>query len=93
MALSIDTVWARIKASEGEVFRQIRGKQYRYTVIGSAVRPEGVNQNITRAEFEKALDLLPLESTAAVQHLRGPSYLYSILMDVRVRRSDDWGSR
>lgn len=91
--ISIDTVWARIKASAGEEFHQIRGKPFTYEVCGAAVVPEGINQNIPRVHFEKALELLPLENTVPVQHLRGPSYIYAILMDRRIRGSDEWGSR
>lgn len=91
--ISIDIVWARIKAHESEEFHQIRGKAFSYTVQDSSVVPDGINQNIPRAHFEKALELLPLDGTTGVQHLRGPSYIYAILMDRRVRRSDEWGSR
>jgi hypothetical protein len=91
--ISIDTVWARIKAHEGEVFRQILGKEYTYSIVGSALIPEGINQNIPKAHFEQALSLLPLENTMPVQHLRGPSYIYSVLMDPRIRKQDSWGSR
>jgi hypothetical protein len=90
--ISIDTVRARIKALEGHTFRQVRGKEFKYSIVGSALVPEGINQNITRGEFEKALSLLPLENTAPVQHLRGPSYIYAVLMDKRVRKDDEWGS-
>ena len=89
--MPIDTVWARIRASAGEQFYQIRGKAFTYEVQGSSVKPEGVNQNIPRSHFEDALELVPLESTVPVQHLRGPSYIYAILMDQRIRRSDEWG--
>jgi hypothetical protein len=67
--ISIDTVWAGIKALEGQTFRQIRGKKYTYTIVGSAVVPNGINQNLPKTDFEKALRLLPLENTVAVQHL------------------------
>lgn len=89
--ISIDTIWARIVANEGETFRQIRGKEYTYEVVGSSIIPEGINQNISISQFEKAIDHLPLESTAEIQHLRGPSYIFSILMDPRIRRQDNWG--
>ncbi len=91
--ISIDEIWNRIKSHEGEIFCQIRGKKFIYSVIGSALIPEGINQNIPRAHFKKALVLLPLENTVPVQHLRGPSYIYAILMDKRIRRYDEWGSR
>jgi hypothetical protein len=91
--ISIDTVWARIKAHEGEIFKQIRGKKFTYTVVGASLVPEGINQNIPRSDFERALQFLPLESTVSVQHLRGPSYIYAILMDKRIRGEDEWGCR
>ena len=88
----IDIVWARIRAAAGEEFYQIRGKVFRYEVQGTAVMPEGVNQNIPRSQFEEALELVPLKTTVPVQHLRGPSYIYAILMDLRIRGSDEWGA-
>lgn len=86
---SIDAVWARIKAHEGQQFRQIRGKQFSYTVVGGAVVPDTTNQNISRAHFEEAMKLMPLRDTTLLQHLRGPSYLFAILMDPRIR-GNDW---
>lgn len=92
--ISIDTVWARIKKHEGEEFRQIRGKPFFYTIQGSGLIPEGVNQNIPKTHFERALEFLPLENTVPLQkELRGPSYIYAILMDPQIRRGDEWGSR
>ena len=91
--ISIDTVWSRIKAHEGEVFQQIRGKEYTYIIVGSALIPKGINQNIPKSHFEQALDLLPLQDTVPIQHLRGPSYIFSILMDPRIRKNDSWGSK
>jgi hypothetical protein len=34
------------------------------------------------------LRYVPLPNTVPVQHLRGPSYIYAILMDSRIRRTD-----
>lgn len=84
----LEAIWARIKACEGETFRQIRGGEFTYTVAGSAVIPDRTNQNIPRAHFEEATTLLPLSNTVPVQHLRGPSYIYAILMDSRIRGKD-----
>lgn len=93
MNISIDTVWKRIKRFEGQWFRLIRGKQYKYEVVGNSLTPIGINRNIPRSDFAKALASLPLESTTSVQHLQGPSYIYSILMDKRIRGRDEWGSK
>src|SRR5688572_27003554 len=81
---SIDDVWVTIKKHEGELFRQVRGGEFRYTVVGSALVPDRTNQNIPRTHFEKALGLMPLSSTVPLQDLRGPSYIYAILMDRRI---------
>ena len=81
-----ERIWSRIESLEGQEFRQIRGKPFRYAVHGSAVRPDTTNQQIPRSHFEQAASLLPLSNTVPIQHLRGPSYIYAILMDPRVRQ-------
>ena len=86
--LSFNTIWSRIRENEGQTFRQIRGQKFTYSVIGSAIVPSTTNQNIPKAHFEAATALLPLQNTVAVQHLRGPSYIYAVLMDNRIRKTD-----
>ena len=86
--VGFDTIWARIKAHQGETFRQIRGGEFKYTVTASAIIPDRTNQNIPRTHLEEAAQLLPLENTVPVQHLRGPSYIYAVLMDSRIRKAD-----
>lgn len=83
-----DEVWRRIAAHEGDTFRQVRGQVFTYTLDGKVLRPSTVNQNLSQATFEKALARVPLRSTTDVQDLRGPSYLYAILMDPRIRGRD-----
>ena len=84
----MDVLWSRIKAHEGEKFIQIRGGEFTYAVSGAAVIPDRTNQNIPRAHFEEAIGLLPLSNTVPVQHLRGPFYIFAILMDRRICGSD-----
>src|ERR1700737_1229178 len=78
---SIDAVFERIAAHAGEVFHQIRGAEFRYGVQSDHIIPDQTNQRIAKSEFAKALELVPLPDTVSVQSLRGPSYIYSILMD------------
>ncbi|HEX7002653.1 MAG TPA: hypothetical protein VF168_00490 [Trueperaceae bacterium] len=87
--VGIEQVWERIERSAGEPFRQLRGGKFTYEVRGNALLPDRTNRQLARSQFERALELVPLENTAAVQHLQGPSYIYAILMDPRVRK-DDW---
>lgn len=86
--LPFNTIWARIKANEGQTFRQIRGQQFTYSIVGSAIIPSTTNQNIPKTHIEEASALLPLVNTVPVQHLRGPSYIYAVLMDSRIRLAD-----
>ena len=81
-------VWARIHEHAGEEFVQTRGGVFTYAAHDGYLLPDRTNQNLSRAEFERAFALVPLKDTKTVQHLRGPSYLRAILMDDRIRRSD-----
>lgn len=93
MNISIEDIWKRIQHSEGEVFHLRGGKPYTYEIVGNALVPVGINRNIPRSDFEKALVRLPFENTTSLQDLQGPSYIYSILMDKRIRGGDEWGSQ
>jgi len=83
----VETAWNRVVAQEGEVFTQIRGKEFTYKVAGNAILLSTTNQQVSKTEFDKALPLLPLSNTVAIQHLHAPSYIYAILMDRRIRQN------
>ena len=87
-AASFATVWGRIQGSAGGKFVQKRGATFTYQVRGGHVVPDRTQQQIPRSHFEEAHQLVPLLNTVPVQHLRGPSYIYAILMDFRIRLSD-----
>ena len=82
--LNADELWSRISAHQGDTFRQIRGKEFTYTVKGNVLRPSMTGQNIPRSEFEKALQRMPFENTVPLQDLRGPSYIFAVLKDPRI---------
>jgi len=86
--MSFDKIWSRIEACAGEKFAQIRGGEFTYNISGGHVIPNRTNQQIPISHFEKASGFLPLENTVPVQDLRGPSYIYAILMDDRIRKGD-----
>lgn len=81
-------IWRRIEQHAGEEFRQLGGRPFTYRIRSRCVVPSTTKRQIHRSEFEKALNLVPLENTVPVQHLQGPSYIYAILMDSRIRGSD-----
>ncbi|WP_350300237.1 hypothetical protein [Peribacillus frigoritolerans] len=80
----IEEVWQRIVENEGNIFKQIRGKQFVYTVVGTSIKLTTTNQLVAKSEFEKAVPYLPLSNTVPIQHLRAPSYIYAILTDKRI---------
>lgn len=86
--VTFDTIWSRIKANEGHSFQQIRGQEFTFEVVGQSISLSSTNQNISYVHLEEASRLLPLKNTVSVQHLRGPSYIYAILMDSRIRQQD-----
>ena len=86
--IDVGELWRRVQAHEGEVFRQLRGKEFTYTTTPKVLRPSTTNWQIPRNHFAEAIRLVPLANTVPVQHLYAPSYLYAILMDSRVRGGD-----
>jgi hypothetical protein len=87
---SIDEVWQRIKALERHNFETKTGKPFTFEVSGDVFRPSRAKQNISKADFQKALDLAPFEGPAVVNDLvRGPAYVWAVLHDRRVR-GQDW---
>lgn len=83
--MDIEIVWNRVLDVEGEVFRQIRGKEFSYSVAGNSITLSTTNRSISKKTFEQALEYVPLPDTTPVQHLQAPSYIYAILMDSRIR--------
>lgn len=86
--MNIEVIWERICNNEGEVFHQIKGKEFTYKIKGNSVKLSTTNYNIAKSTFEKALEFVPFENTVSIQHLSAPSYLYAILMDKRIRVND-----
>lgn len=43
------------------------------------------DQNLAPSQIRQALQRMPVEGPGALQDLRGPSYLFALLMDKRIR--------
>lgn len=78
-------MWGRIEAHAGEVFTQKRGGEFRYRMIGNMVVPDRTNHQLPRSHFRTAYERMPVDGPGALGDLRGPSYLYAILTDPRIR--------
>jgi hypothetical protein len=86
---TIEPVWQRIEKNAEKIFRQIKGGEFTYEVQHGHLIPDRTSRQIPRSNFEKALELVPLSTTKEIQHLQGPSYIFAVLMDPRIRK-DEW---
>ena len=86
--IAVSSIWAHIEARERQIFTQIRGGEFKYDPTNTAFAPNRPEQPIPKQRFEEAVELLPLPDMVPVQHLRGLSNIYSVLMGRRIRQSD-----
>jgi len=89
MTVSINEVWQRIKAHQGEEFTTKTGLPFTYRVAGAVLWPSRTDYNLAQSDFAKALALCPLPGPGKINNLvRGPAYVWAILHDSRIRGSD-----
>ena len=86
--MDIETVWERIVAHAGEVFYTKRGIKYTYHIRNHQVILENTNRNIPYSNFETALTVVN-PNIVKFEHLnlQGPSYIYGIITDDRIRKA------
>lgn len=78
--MEFSELWEQIKEREGQVFSTVRGQELRYTVRGNTIIPSRTRCQLSRADFEKAFQLMPLSGPGQISNLvRGSSYIYAIL--------------
>lgn len=86
---SIDDVWRRLKALEGQEFETKTGKPFTIELDGDVFCPSRTKYNVGKADFRKALELVPFDGPGVVNRVvRGPAYVWAVLQDKRVRRLD-----
>jgi hypothetical protein len=86
---SIDDLWARLKRFQGEQFETKTGKPFAYEISGDVVRPSRTKYNVSKADFQKALSLVPFDGPGLVNRtVRVPAYAWAVLHDRRIRRQD-----
>jgi hypothetical protein len=87
--VNVDGVWARIRTCAGQEFRTVTGIPFTYEVPGNYLRVHGIDRNLSRTNFSKAIELMPAEGPGQLQGRQGASYTWAILMDPRIRE-DNW---
>jgi hypothetical protein len=85
MSRNFGPVWQRTVGSAGQGFKTVKGLPFTYEVNGQVVRVSRADQNLSRSEFEKAYNLMPLRRPGQINRIvRGPAYVYAILTDPRI---------
>ncbi len=83
----IDEVWERIKKHEGDKFHTKTYKPFTYKIRGDMFYPSRTHWQVPKADFGKALELVPFDGPGVVNNLvQGPSYVWAVLHDRRIRR-------
>ncbi len=82
-------VWKRIVAYAGEVFTTRRGLEFTYRVDREIFFPSRTDYAISRANFETAYEMVPIEGPGTISNLiRGSSYVWAVLHDERISQGD-----
>ena len=85
---NIEQVWQRIQRHAGEEFHTVTGLPFTYDVPGNYLRPSRTVRHLSRSNFAKAIDAMPVDGPGALAERQGPSYTWAILMDERIRGAD-----
>ena len=89
MKPTVEAVWIRMKALEGQEFETKTGKPFSYEISGNIFRPSRTKYNITKSDFGKALGLVPLDGPGIISNLvRGSAYIWAVLHDRRIRQGE-----
>lgn len=84
-----EEIWKRIVAHAGAPFETKRRLPFTFRVQGDAVVPSRTDYVLHRSDFETAHGMTPCQGPAALgDRVRGPSYIWAILHDPRVRRGE-----
>ncbi len=82
-------VWARIEAHVSSRFVTKTGLPFTYVTEGDVLKNDRTEYPLNRSNFEKAYRLVPFDGPGVVNRdVRGPSYVWAILHDSRIRKSD-----
>lgn len=86
---SLDEVWARLKSAAGDEFETKTGRPFTYEIDGSIFRSSRGRYAVSKADFQRALDLVPFDGPGLINStVRGPAYVWAVLHDRRIRMSD-----
>ena len=87
MNKNISTIWSNILKNENQTFKTITGKPYTYVVKNDVILINNdKKRKITKAKIEQALLIEnPSPLKISLEGIWGPSYVYGIITDNRIK--------
>ena len=82
---NFEAIWQKIQSQAGSQFKTKTGVPFSYDCDAAGVHLRNTNRTLPRSQFRTALERFPVSGPGAMQDLQGPSYLFAILTDPRVR--------
>ena len=79
--------WNRIRVCAGQEFYTVRGLPFTFRVeVELALKTNPTDFLLGKRDFQAAFDFMPLRGPGEIsQLLRGPSYVFAVLNDKRMR--------
>ncbi len=87
--MNAEILWAKIQQHQGETFYTVQNKELVYEVVGNMLYHNLTSVGIPRSAFVKAASLNPKNTAALHSKVRGPSYVYAIITDPRIKCGDE----
>ena len=80
-------IWENIRRCEGETFYTVRGVEYQYAVYSDFILiNDDMRRKITKQSLETVVTIdNPSPSTLRRNNVWGPSYVYGIISDERIK--------
>ena len=85
--MNIETVWKNIRFCEGQTFKTVRGIEYKYEIYDDYLLINNdKRRKITKDALAIALKIAaPTPSKIQQAKIWGPSYVYGIITDKRIK--------
>lgn len=84
--MEFQKIWDRIVSCAGEQFYTKTNLPFTYKIVNNCFVPDRTDYPLGKSNFEKAAQIVPLNGPGQINNLvRGPSYVYAILTDKRIR--------
>jgi hypothetical protein len=90
MTPSFEHVWGRILRHQGATFAMARRGTLTYHVDGDLLQTDRKGGRVHISQFRNAMVMMPVSGPKVLNDadIWGPSYVYAIMMDDRIRAGD-----